>query len=433
MNDPLRIGVAGLGTVGAGVIEILHANNAQISARSGREIIVTAVSARDKNKDRNVNSDIFKWLDNATELANQDDVDIVLELIGGSDGVAKELVESALSNGKHVVTANKALIAHHGTALARMAEQNDVCLSFEAAVAGGIPIVKALRDGLTANNIDRIYGIMNGTCNYILTNMAKSGRSFADVLDEAQTLGYAETNPIFDVDGIDTAHKLAILASLAFGSEVDFAAVYTEGIRQVSPIDIQLAERLGYGIKLLGVAKQTLNGIEQRVHPCMVPIDSPINHVSGVFNGVVVDGDFVDSTIYEGRGAGAGPTASAVIADIIDIARGLRIPAFGVPVKLLTKPNTVAMSEHYGPYYVRLMVVDAPGVFAEVAGYLRDHNVSMESVLQQSRDLGEPVPVVMTVHETKEFDMVNTINDIANIEAVIEYPTMIRIETFQKH
>jgi homoserine dehydrogenase len=432
MNDPLRIGIAGLGTVGAGVVEILHANNVEISARSGRDVIVTAVSARNKNKDRNVNVDAVKWLDNATQLADQDDVDIVLELIGGSDGIAKVLTENALSNGKHVVTANKALIAHHGMALAEIAEKNDVCLSFEAAVAGGIPIVKALRDGLAANKIERIYGIMNGTCNYILTNMTKSGQNFTDILNEAQALGYAETDPSFDVDGVDTAHKLAILASIAFGTEVDFDSIHIEGISQVSPIDIKLAERLGYGIKLLGVAKQTLNGIEQRVHPCMVPINSPINHVSGVFNGVVVDGDSVGTSIYEGRGAGAGPTASAVIADIIDIARGLHIPTFGVPVKSLTRPQTVAMSQHYGPYYVRLMVIDAPGVFSEVAGYLRDHNVSMESILQQSRDLGEPVPVVMTVHETKESDMVKTLNDISNIKAVVEYPTMIRIETFQK-
>ena len=432
MIDPLRIGVAGLGTVGAGVVEILHSNNTQISDRSGREIIVTAVSARDKTKDRNLNLDTVKWFDDATQLADQDDVDIVLELIGGSDGVAKALTESSLSNGKHVVTANKALIAHHGTALAEIAEDKGVCLLFEASVAGGIPIVKALRDGLAANKVERLYGIMNGTCNYILSNMAKSGRTFADVLDEAQALGYAETDPSFDVDGIDTAHKLAILTSIAFGTEVNFSSVHTEGIRQVSPIDIQLAERLGYGIKLLGVAKQSLSGIEQRVHPCMVPINSSINQVSGAFNGVVVDGDFVGSTIYEGQGAGAGPTASAVIADVIDIARGLRIPAFGVPVKSLAKPKTVAMSEHYGPYYIRLVVVDAPGVFAEVAGYLRDHSVSMESVLQQSRDLGEPVTVVMTVHATKEFDMINTLQDIANIEAVVEYPTMIRIETLQE-
>ena len=432
MNGPLRIGIAGLGTVGTGVVEIFNSNNVEISARSGRDVVVTAVSARDKKKIRNVNVDGFEWFDNATQLADQDDVDVILELIGGSDGVAKVLTENALNNGKHVVTANKALIAHHGIALSEIAEKNHVCLSFEAAVAGGIPIVKALRDGLAANKIERIYGIMNGTCNYILTNMAKSGQTFTNILNEAQVLGYAETDPSFDVDGIDTAHKLAILASIAFGTEIDFSSIHIEGIRQVSPIDIKLAEKLGYGIKLLGVAKKTLNGIEQRVHPCMVPINSPINHVSGVFNGVVVDGDAVGTSIYEGRGAGAGPTASAVIADIIDIARGLHIPSFGVPVKSLMSPQTVAMSQHYGPYYVRLMVVDAPGVFSEIAGYLRDHNVSMESILQQSRDLGEPVPVVMTVHETKEADMVKTLNDISNIGAVVEYPTMIRIETFQK-
>ncbi|NQW01122.1 MAG: homoserine dehydrogenase [Rhodospirillales bacterium] len=428
MTGPLKIGIAGLGTVGAGVLEILHDNQSLIAARAGRGLVVTAVSARDKSRDRGVSTAAFTWFDNAADLADQADVDVVVELIGGSDGIAKTLAEKALGTGKHLVTANKALIAHHGVELGLLAEKADVCLSFEAAVAGGIPIVKALRDGLAANRVQRLYGILNGTCNYILTNMADSGRAFADVLAEAQALGYAETDPSFDVDGVDAAHKLAILASIAFGTKIDFESVHVEGIRNVSPIDIDFAKRLGYGIKLLGVAKQTPTGIEQRVHPCMVPVRAPINHVSGVYNGVVVDGDFVDSTIYEGRGAGAGPTASAVVTDLIDIARGLRVPAFGIATHTLKEPVTVPMSDHRGPYYAHLIVVDKPGVFAEFAACLRDHNVSMEQVLQQSRDPGEPVDVVMTVHETRESDMVNCLEDIAKIEAVVAPPTMIRIE-----
>jgi len=431
MSEPLKIGVAGLGTVGVGTLDILRTNREVITARAGREIVVTAVSARNKTKDRGISTDGLQWHDDAAALAHQKDVDVVVELIGGSEGVAKTLVENALESAKHVVTANKALIAHHGVSLAGKAEAANVCLSFEAAVAGGIPIVKALRDGLAANQVQRLYGILNGTCNYILTNMAESGRAFGDVLQEAQELGYAETDPSFDVDGVDAAHKLAILASLAFGCEVDFNAVHREGIRNVSPVDIDFAERLGFGIKLLGVAKQTSNGIEQRVHPCMVPVDAPINHVAGVFNGVVVDGDFVDTTIYEGRGAGAGPTASAVVGDLIDIARGLMVPAFGIATPALKPSVTVPMSEHVGPYYVHLTVVDKPGVFAEFAASMRDHQVSMEQVLQQRRGPGEPVDVVMTVHETKEVDMVNCLADIANIEAVVEQPTLIRIETFQ--
>lgn len=431
MSDPLRIGVAGLGTVGAGTLEILQSNRDLISQRAGRDVVVTCVSARDKSKDRGVDTEGMRWFENAADLAGQDDVDVVVELIGGSEGIARTLAENALKNGKHLVTANKALIAHHGGALGALAETAGTSLMFEAAVAGGIPIIKALRDGLAANRVRRLYGILNGTCNYILTNMADSGRAFDDVLAEAQELGYAEADPEFDVDGIDAAHKLAILASIAFGTKVDFSAVHVEGIRKVSPVDIDFAKRLGYGIKLLGVAKQTQTGIEQRVHPCMVPVNAPINHVSGVYNGVVVDGDFVDSTMYEGRGAGAGPTASAVVADVIDIAREMHVPAFGVAASALNDCVTDSMYDHCGPYYVHLVVVDKPGVFAEFAACLRDHNVSMEQVLQQARDPEGPVDVVMTVHKTKELDMVNCLNDIAKIEAVVEQPTMIRIETLQ--
>jgi len=430
MSSPLKIGVAGLGTVGAAVVRVLAENADPIRARAGRSIQVTAVSAKDRNKDRGVSLAELNWHDDAIGLASDENVDVVVELIGGSSGIAKNLSESALINSKHVVTANKALIAHHGLDLARMAEKSGVSLAYEAAVAGGIPIIKALREGLSANTIDGVHGILNGTCNYILSNMTVSGRAFDDVLAEATELGYAELDPSFDVDGIDTAHKLAILASVAFGSEIDFGGVYVEGIRHVSPVDIHFAKKLGYGIKLLGVAKRRKDGIEQRVHPCMVPIESPINHVSGVFNGIVVDGDFVDSTIYEGRGAGGGPTASAVIADIIDIARGGNVPTFGVATGDLKAIGTVPMCDHVGPYYVRLMVVDEPGVFADIAGCLKNNNVSMGSVLQQARDPGEPVPVVMTVHETREKAMTMTLAEIDALKAVVERPIMIRIENF---
>jgi homoserine dehydrogenase len=432
MTQPLRIGIAGLGTVGAGVVKLLAAHRDQLAARAGRPLVVSAVSARDKSKDRGVDLDGLDWYDDARDLAAADNVDVVVELIGGEDGIAKELVEAALSGAKSVVTANKALLAHHGTALARLAESKDVSLAYEAAVAGGIPIIKALREGLAANRIERLYGILNGTCNYILTDMADSGREFGDILAEAQALGYAEADPSFDVDGIDAAHKLAILAAVAFGTEVDFTNVYVEGIRHVSPMDIEFARELGYGIKLLGVAARVPDerggGIEQRVHPCMVPEDAPMNHVSGVFNAIEVAGDFVDTTIYEGRGAGEGPTASAVVADLVDIARGGRVPTFAVGADDLKPAETIPMGRRQGAYYVRFMVVDQPGVFADIAAALRDNAVSMESVLQRGRAPDEKVPVVMTVHETEEDAMQRCVQAIAALDAVVEPPTLIRIE-----
>ncbi len=428
MTAPLKIAIAGLGTVGIGTVRLIRERAVDIGLRAGREIAIGAVSARDRDKDRGVALDDYRWVDNPLNLAEDPEIDVVVELIGGSDGIAKELAEAAFAAGKHVVTANKALIAHHGSALAKAAEAAGVTLAFEASVAGGIPIVKALREGLAANRIERVYGILNGTCNYILTAMAESGREFDDVLAEAQAHGYAEADPSFDVDGVDTAHKLAILASLAFGAEVDFASVYTEGISRISPVDIQFAHELGYGIKLLGVAARTDAGIEQRVHPCMVPEAAPINHVSGVFNAIVAEGDFVDATIYEGRGAGAGPTASAVVADLVDIARGHSAPTFGTPAENLSKSETVAMERHRGAYYVRLMVIDKPGVFAGIATSLQAHDVSMEQVLQRARDPGEPVPVVMTVHETEEAAMLKTVAEIAGLDAVVEPPRVIRVE-----
>jgi homoserine dehydrogenase len=430
VSKPLKVGIAGLGTVGAGTVRLLETQSALLAARAGREIKVTAVAARARGKDRGVKLDSYAWHDDARALAGLDDVDVVVELIGGADGIAKDLVEAAIANGKHVVTANKALIARHGTDLARKSEQAGVTLAFEASVAGGIPIVKALREGLAANRVSRVYGILNGTCNYILTNMRETGKSFAEVLAEAQKLGYAEADPAFDVDGIDAAHKLAILASLAFGCEVDFESVHIEGIRDISAVDIQFADQLGYRIKLLGIAQRTNQGVEQRVHPCMVPEKLPIAHIDGVFNAVVADGDFVETTLYEGRGAGAGPTASAVVADLVDIARGHRIPAFGVPSSALTRLPASPLSQHRGAYYVRFTVLDRPGVFAEIAAALRDHSVSMESILQHSRAPGEKVPVVLTTHEAEEGAMQATLQAILKSGAVMEPPTMIRIEAF---
>ena len=297
-------------------------------------------------------------------------------------------------------------------------------------MAGGIPIVKTLCEGLAANVMSRVYGILNGTCNFILTAMRESGREFAEVLEEARALGYAEADPSLDVDGVDTAHKLAILASLAFGCEINFAAVHIEGIRHVTLTDIRFAEELGYHIKLLGIAAVTGEGVEQRVHPCMVPVSAPIAHVEGVFNAVVADGDFVDTIMQEGRGSGAGPTASAVVADLVDIARRRNVPTFAVPAKDLKRLPAVPMERHRGAYYIRLMVLDRPGVFADVAAVLRDHDVSMESVLQRGRAPGEAVPVVMTIHETEEAAMQGALQEIGALDAVVEAPRMIRIESF---
>jgi homoserine dehydrogenase len=427
---PLRIGIAGLGTVGRGTLKVLRANADLLALRAGRELRPVAVSARSRNKDRGVSLAGLRWHDDPLALAQDPEVDVVVELIGGSDGVARGLCELALRSGKHVVTANKALLAHHGAGLARAAETAGRALAFEAAVAGGIPIIKALREGLAANRINQLYGILNGTCNYILTQMRGEGREFAAVLAEAQKLGYAEADPSFDVDGVDAGHKLAILAAAAFGGEVDFGAVSLEGIRHVTLADIRFAEELGYRIKLLGIARRTELGIEQRVHPCMVPLAAPIASVDGVYNAVVVEGDSVGTTVFEGRGAGEGPTASAVIADLMDIARGFKIPAFGVPAVRLEKLPRAPLAKRKGPCYVRLMVVDRPGIFAAVAASLRDHAISMESVLQRGRAPDAVVPVVMTLHEATEAALQQALAEIARHDGIVEPPRMIRIETF---
>ncbi|HER25595.1 MAG TPA: homoserine dehydrogenase, partial [Rhodospirillales bacterium] len=420
--------IAGLGTVGAGTVKLIQSHGDLLARRCGRAIEIVAVSARNRDRDRGVALDNYTFFDDAVAMATDAPVDVVVELIGGADGVAKDVALAALAAGRHVVTANKALIASHGTALAKMAERAGVTLAYEAAVAGGIPIIKTLREGLAGNGISRVYGILNGTCNYILSRMRDEGLEFSDVLSDAQKLGYAEADPGVDIDGIDAAHKLAILAALAFGREVDFASVYVEGIRHISLADIRFAEELGYRIKLLGVATASDKGIEQRVHPCMVPINAAIAGVEGVFNAVVAEGDFIDTLMLEGRGAGAGPTASAIAADLVDIARQVSIPTFGVPVDQLLPSAPVAMSGHSGAYYIRLMVLDQPGVFADVASVLRDNNVSMESILQHGRAPGEPVPVILTLHETLEAQAVKTIQAIAALDGVVEPPVMIRME-----
>ncbi len=428
MPDPLRIGVAGLGSVGAGVVKLLHGQSELLERRCGRVLAVTAVSARNRQRNRGIDLFETRWFEDPRELAANDEVDVVVELIGGSDGVALDVVESAIAANKSVVTANKAMMAIHGTRLARQAEQVGVGLAYEAAVAGGIPIVKALREGLAGNRINRVYGILNGTCNYILTAMEETGREFDEVLAEAQVLGYAEADPGFDVEGIDAAHKLALLTSLAFGRPVEFDSVFIEGIRDIGAVDIEYARELGFRIKLLAIARATESGVEQRVHPCLVSRDTPIAHVQGVFNAVVAEGDFVGRTVYEGRGAGEKPTASAVVADLIDLARGGNLPAFGIPTASLEATPAVPMEDHVGACYVRLMVVDKPGVMADVAAILRDENVSLESVLQRGRDPGEVVPVILTTHVTVEAGMRKALLEIAGLELVVEPPLMIRME-----
>lgn len=428
MAGPVRIAIAGLGTVGAAVAGILASRRDLIAARCGRPLDLVAVSARDAKRDRGVDLSGCAWFDDAARMAVEADADIVVELIGGDDGIAKAVCEGAIGERRHVVTANKALLARHGTALARAAEAAGVALGYEAAVAGGIPIIKALREGFAGNRVRSVHGILNGTCNYILTTMRVTGRGFDDVLAEAQALGYAEADPTFDVDGIDAAHKLALLASVAFGTEVDFGGVHVEGIRHVSAEDIAFADELGYRIKLLGIASATEDGIEQRVHPCMVPMSAPLAHVEGVFNAVVVDGDAVGTSVLQGRGAGAGPTASAVVADIVDIARGTVLPVFGVPASRLGPARRVSIERRTGPYYVRLTVVDRPGVIADVSAALRDEQVSVESLIQRGRSPGESVPVVLTMHDAEEASMQRALARIGRLDTVVEPPRMIRIE-----
>ncbi|WP_298725431.1 homoserine dehydrogenase [uncultured Ferrovibrio sp.] len=427
---PLKVGIAGLGVVGAGVVRLLDQQADILAARAGRPIKVVAVSARDRRKKRDMPKGNWRWFEKAADLAKDPEVDVVVELIGGADGPARALVEAALSAGKGVVTANKAMLAMHGAKIAALAEANNAPLAFEAAVAGGIPIVKALREGLIGNRVEQITGILNGTCNYILTEMRTTGRDFGEVLAEAQKLGYAEADPSFDIDGVDAAHKLTVLTSLAFNTKADFKAVHVEGIRHVSAIDIAFASEFGYRIKLLAIARRTPRGIEQRVHPCMVPHDTPIAHVDGVFNAVSAVGDYVGRVMFEGRGAGSNPTASAVVADLADIAAGRTAPAFGVPAMKLQPLKAAPMAERVGRYYIRLIVRDQPGVLADVSAVLRDHKISIESLVQRGRAEAEnqPVAVVLISHDAREADMERALKRIAKLRSVLKPPALIRIE-----
>ncbi len=436
---PLKIGLAGLGTVGAGVLHLLKENGAALNERCGRVIEVTAVSGRDRAKDRGVDISGMEWFGDPSQLAASEAIDVFVELIGGEEGAAKTAVETALRAGKHVVTANKALLAKHGTELAQLADAKSVALNFEAAVAGGIPIVKTLRESLAGNRVRRVFGILNGTCNYILTRMRNEGQPFEAVLADAQRAGYAEADPTFDIEGQDTAHKLAILTSLAFGTEISFDTIYLEGISSITPADIEAAEQLGYKIKLLGVALQTESGIEQRVHPTMLPSHSAIAQVDGVLNCVAVEGDFVGNIMLVGPGAGAQPTASSVVSDIADIARGLILPAFATPANRLAPHQRAGMRTHEGGYYIRLSVYDRPGAFAAIATRMAAEGISLESIVQkQGSPLPpgsgrpsrpeEPTPVVIITHETTEAAIRHALDAIEADGHVDRKPQMIRIE-----
>ena len=428
MAQPYRIAIAGLGTVGAGVVEILQKNADLLSRRSGRAIEIISVSARSKDKDRGVDLSSYEWVDDMQDLVDPAKIDAVVELVGGSDGPAYDLVKSALSKGISVVTANKALVAHHGLELARLAEDNNAALAYEAAVAGGIPIIKAAREGLAANKIKAVYGILNGTCNYILTQMRETGRDFDDVLKEAQELGYAEADPSFDIDGVDAGHKICILASIAFGVQPEFEHVRMQGIRHLTSTDISFASEFGYKLKLLGIAQDRDGEINVAVEPCLVPNHSPLGAIEDVYNAVYVDGDFVDTPLFTGRGAGKGPTASAVVADIVDLARGLNIPTFGIPADQLVKPRFIDPGKLEVSYYLRLRVLDRPGVIAAVAAILRDHEISIESMSQHSHDPNQPVNVVLTTHQTRQSAIEESCRLIAALEACTEEPCLMRIE-----
>ncbi len=424
----LRIGIAGLGTVGASAIKVLGDHADLLAARCGRPMQVTAVSARNRDRDRGIDLAAFRWFDDPVALAVDPSVDVVVEVIGGSDGPARDVVEAAIGAGKSVVTANKALMALHGPDLARKADAAGVTLAYEAAVAGGIPAIKGIREGLAANVFSSVVGILNGTSNFILTEMRETGRDFNDVLAEAQQLGYAEADPTFDVDGIDAAHKLALLAAIAFNADVDFGSLHIEGIRQISALDIAYADELGFRIKLLAIARNDDAGLELRVNPCMVPQDRPIAKVEGVFNAVQASGDHVGQVMMVGQGAGGGPTASAVVADLVDIARGLRVPTFGIPADALQPATVLPTTSRSGEYYVRLMVVDRPGVIADITAIMRDQSVSVESFLQRGRSPGDAVPLIIVTHDTTEAAMDRVLSAIGDLDHVVEPPKMIRIE-----
>lgn len=434
VHKVIRIGIAGVGTVGAAVARLLMSNRERLDESAGKQLQIHAVSGRDKTRDRGVDLSHVRWMDDAVALARDPEIDLVVELIGGADGPAHEAVRAALLARKPVVTANKALLAAHGLELAALAEASGVSLAFEAAVAGGVPIIKTLREGLVGNHPRRVIGILNGTCNYILTRMEREGLNFADCLVAAQRLGYAEADPSFDIDGHDSAHKLAILASLAFGTRIAPGSVYVEGIRSITSEDIRWAAELGYRIKLLGVAQRTESGIEQRVHPTMVPAKAALAQVDGVLNAVSIDGDLVRTLLLVGPGAGGDATASAVLADIVDVARGIVAPPFGRPAASMRPYEQAEMRAHEGGYYVRLAVNDRPGAFAAIAQRMAEAQISLESIVQRGRAGREgapadaPQPVILITYETTEAAIRGALEAIERDGHIVGAAQMIRIE-----
>jgi homoserine dehydrogenase len=436
MVAPLKVGLAGLGTVGASVVRLIDQRRQALALRAGRPIEIVAVSARSRGKDRGIDTKSLRWVADPVKLAADPEIDVFVELIGGDGNPARAAVSAALKSGKPVVTANKALLARHGVELATLAEKNGVALNFEAAVGGAVPIVKTLREGLAGNAVTRIYGILNGTCNYMLTRMEREGLSFEECLKEAQRLGYAEADPSFDIEGHDTAQKLSILASLAFGTRVDPSALYVEGISSITTADLEAADELGYRIKLLGVAVRTDKGIEQRVHPTMVPKDSAIAQVMDVTNAVTIDFAGISPITLVGPGAGGAATASAVVADIADIARGSRTVPFGRPSAKLVANRKAPMQRHEGGYYIRLMAVDKPGSAATIAKRLAQHNISMESIVQ--RHAGPPaggtvkaqgpVPVILITYATTEDAVRKALTAVQRDRVISGRPQLIRIE-----
>ncbi|WP_454287141.1 homoserine dehydrogenase [Rhizobium arsenicireducens] len=434
MADALKIGIAGLGTVGASLVRILQQRSNELAVSCGRAIQITSVSARDRNKDRGVDLSGISWFDNPVEMAEKGDIDVFVELVGGAEGAADMSVRAALARGLHVVTANKALLARHGVELAKLAEDKGLLLNYEAAVAGGIPVIKAMRESLTGNHFSRVYGIMNGTCNYILTRMEKEGLTFEACLTEAQRLGYAEADPTFDIEGNDTAHKLSILTTLAFGSQIAADDIYLEGISNISIEDIHAARDLGFRIKLLGVAQRTDTGIEQRVHPTMVPLNSVIAQVDGVTNAVALESDILGELLMVGPGAGGNATASAVLGDITDIAKTRpgtqQVPVLGRPAHLLEPYRRAQMRSHEGGYFIRLTVVDRTGVFASIATRMADNNISLESIVQRSEHAAAdaPVTIILVTHATMEDAVRKAVAAIRSEGYLVGEPQVIRIE-----
>ncbi len=431
MPTPLRIALAGLGTVGAGVIRLVEENSALIARRAGRPIEIVAVTARDRAKDRGVDLSRYRWTDDMTAMAMADDIDVVVELVGGSDGPALTLARESLNSGKAFVTANKAMIAHHGLELATLAEAKGQPLKYEAAVAGGIPVIKGLRDGASANRIERVYGILNGTCNYILSAMEKDGRDFADVLKDAQAMGYAEADPAFDIDGVDAGHKLSILASLCFGTEIDFGGVEASGIRKILAADIAQAKALGYRIRLIGLAEvDGENGdacLFQRVHPYLIRTDHPLAHVTGATNAVVAEGNFSGRLLFQGAGAGDKPTASAVVADLVDIARGETGPAFAMPVGELEKLAPASSAHRMGKTYLRMVVADRPGVLAEITAAMRDAGLSIESLIQQEANEDGSALIAMVTHAGREQAITQTLSALSGSDSLLGEPVVMHI------